>query len=567
MGKGLKNIIIKENGESLKYTPVLSFVKNGKFPTRLDRIKHGHNIESQFKTAWDQAEKEYMDRRVVSATDREGVYLEIKGQAGYDLLTKSLEDTRQKVRILNIKKYENQIVSATVFVPYDKKDFFLKKINQYIKTENRAEVIATIEDINLAFIEDLWIGNKDSIPTKKPIWCEIWLCYDTNENPNLIVDNFFILCKNENITYKNQKIIFPERIVVAVNANVDILTILQVSSSRIAEIRKMPVTISFFTNMQAWEQREWIQELKSRISISNRSNTSICILDTGVNNGHLLLEKVLKDSDRQAVESYMGIEDRNGHGTNMAGIATFFNLEEKLDSSDTIQIYHFLESVKILNKSTDNKPELYGDITSRAISLAEIQNPNVNRSFCMAITADSDIVKDGRPTSWSGAIDSLISGAEDKNHRLMFISAGNTYIDEIKANGSYEEAIRNHSVENPGQAWNAITVGAYTEKDTIQDSSYEGFTPLANKGGISPFTSSSLTWDKKWPIKPDIVLEGGNLAYSEQEGYSEVEDLQLLTTSHNMILRKPFTTISMTSSATAQASWISANIQHLYPDL
>ena len=44
------------------------------------------------------------ERVAVSAPVRDGVYLEIKGKQGYDLLTKSLEDIRQHVRLLNIKK-------------------------------------------------------------------------------------------------------------------------------------------------------------------------------------------------------------------------------------------------------------------------------------------------------------------------------------------------------------------------------------------------------------------------------------------------------------------------------
>lgn len=113
-----------------------------------------------------------------------------------------------------------------------------------------------------------------------------------------------------------------------------------------------------------------------------------------------------------------------------------------------------------MNKPNDNKEELYGYITARAISLAEIENPDVNRSICMAITGNTNIEKDGRPSSWSGAIDSIVSGASDGERRLMLISAGNTNIDEISAAKDYMIAIINHSVEDPGQAWNAITVSS-----------------------------------------------------------------------------------------------------------
>ena len=46
-----------------------------------------------------------------------------------------------------------------------------------------------------------------------------------------------------------------------------------------------------------------------------------------------------------------------------------------------------------------------------------------------------------------------------------------------------------------------------------------------------------MMWDyKKWPIKPEIVLEGGNVAYSEKERfYTEADDLSLLTTGHQYL--------------------------------
>ncbi|MCR3922913.1 MAG: S8 family peptidase, partial [Firmicutes bacterium] len=431
-----------------------------------------------------------------------------------------------------------------------------------------------IENMNLALVDDLWIGNKTSIPQMEPSWCEIWLRAEVSENAEGVVAELFEICKNNNISYKEQKIVFPERIVVGVNANKNQLSILQVASSRIAEIRKMATPVSFFVELSEEEQGDWVEDLEKRVDTSKVSNTSVCVLDTGVNNGHPLLSQVLKDKDMHAVDSNKGVHDKDGHGTRMAGIATYFNLEEKLESMAVIEVYHFLESVKIMDQGTDNKPELYGYITANAVSLAEIENPETNRSICMAITSpDSDIEKDGRPSSWSGAVDAITAGvyeaeSEEDNRKLMFISAGNTTVDEIIETNDCTVAIINHPIEDPGQAWNAITVGAYTKKFNISDPQCEDYQAIVEPGSYSPFTSSSLYWDKKWPVKPDIVLEGGNLAHDKKtDFYSEFEDLQLLTTNKNFMVGKSFDTINMTSSATAQAAWLAANIQHQYPRL
>jgi len=336
----------------------------------------------------------------------------------------------------------------------------------------------------------------------------------------------------------------------------------------------MVTPTGFFDMLSEDDQREFVKDLVERVDVSSRSNTSVCLLDTGVNNGHELLGPLLSDANMHSVDSSKHAYDIANHGTRMAGIASYFTLEDKLEGSDPVLVNHFLESVKLFDNNDDNNRELYGYVTESAISLAEIQNPDTNRSICMAVTAPTNAIKnDGRPSSWSGAIDSIISGANkieqsDIRRKLMFISAGNTLVHEIIEAGDAKTAVINHIIEDPAQAWNAITVGAYTNKFQIPEELNGTFQPVAEPGCFSPFTSSSLMWSAKWPVKPDIVLEGGNLSYDENtDFYSELSDLQLLTTSMNFASGKSFDTISMTSSATAQAAWLGANVQHHYPEL
>lgn len=569
MDRNLNNIFIKEKGQELKYIPPGGGPITTNYPPRLSRMAHGDRIKSQFELAWRDA-KASEGRLAVSTSTRDGVYLQVKGKVGYDLLTKSLEDTRQGVRLYNVQKDGSGVICATVFVPNHKHDFFIKKINKYVGKDKGTDVVGTIESINVAMVEALWIGNKTSIPTKSSIWCEVWLAYRMGEDVDEVKEEFFLICNSLNIETKEQCISFPERIVLGIFVDLTQLSLLVLHNSRIAEYRKMSTPTSFFTGLSRAEQREWSADLQERIQVDSSTNTSVCLLDTGVNNGHPVLEKLISDSNKHTVDIVKGTDDKTGHGTRMAGIAAFFTLEDKLETMDIVEVYHFIESVKMLDKSSDNPEELYGDLTSEAISLAEIENPDTKRVLCMAITADTDLIQDGRPSSWSGAIDSIVAGAEEEDtNRLMFIASGNTTISEIQEAKDYRAAVINHSVENPGQAWNAVTVGAYTELVEIDDSAYVGFDVLAARGDYSPYTSSSMYWNhSKWPIKPEILLEGGNLAYNEKDNfYSEADDLSLLTTSHRYLTEKPFDIISMTSSATAQASWLAANIWNKYPDM
>lgn len=578
MESKLSNLYISKAGQSFDFKPANGGGGIENYPPRASRRSHAEKLEYDLFSAWEKANQNQKEIGTVSVASRHGVYLEIKGQAGFDLITKSLENTTQHVRICNVKQEEdseNKIIeSTTVYVPNNKRDFFIKKMNKYKETESAEKVIGTIESINLALVDALWLSDKNKIPTTTSQWCEVWLMYEAKENVPEVIDEFFKICDERSIEYKDQRIIFPERVVLGVRANKQQLSDLQWLSSRIAEFRIMVTPTSFYENLSELEQREFVQDLVERLDVSSRSNTSICILDTGVNNGHDLLAPLLSDENMHTVDLEKGVNDIANHGTRMAGVASYFTLEDKIESRDPVVVNHFLESVKLFDRSNDNDRELYGYVTENAINLAEIQNPDTNRIICMAITGETNAIEnDGRPSSWSGAIDSIISGANDIGSskiekKLMFVSAGNTSILEITQSEGYKTAVINHTVEDPGQAWNAITVGAFTSKYEIPEKYNGTYQPVVEPGCYSPFTSSSLAFADKWPVKPEIVLEGGNLSYDKRSNfYTEFSDLQLLTTGKDFQLGKSFDTISMTSSATAQAAWLGASIVHHYPHL
>jgi hypothetical protein len=244
--------------------------------------------------------------------------------------------------------------------------------------------------------------------------------------------------------------------------------------------------------------------------------------------------------------------------------ALYHDLQEKLLSDASHSLTHHLESVKILPPTGENRPELYGYITQQALFNAEIAHPEYYRTTCMAVTSNQHNTNDGSPTSWSGAVDSLTYGVNDGKKRLMFISAGNVYPQEF-ADNAYPAPNLIHSVESPGQAWNALTVGAYNQHIRIADERLRDYQPVADSEELSPYSSTSLLWDRKWPIKPEILCSGGNIA-SDGENLTECADLSLLTT-HARPLNRLFSTIHGTSSATAQAAWMAAQITSEYPDI
>lgn len=570
-----KHIFITENASSEKYRAPSGMGGKPHIPVR-NRASQSQKLLSQFDAIWQVKEQLQQQRNAEQITTREGTYISFTSAANHDLITKSLEDIKQGIRLLNIKEIpfdENQIqIRATVYVPNGKEGHFISKIQKYQQEETQkgepknAPLVNSIEDVSIALLEGLWTDNPQHIPTYNAKWCEAWLNVNTKENKEQEqISIFLATLERIGIEVKHNSIIFPERVVMLINANREQLIELMLQSDLLAEFRAGQEPAGFWVNESSFEQQAWVDELFNRIQLVD-SNVKICLLDSGVNNGHQLLQPIIDDANTLSVNNVWGTDDheqRTGHGTLMAGIAGYGQIEQVLVSANTVLLTHKLCSVKILPRPNQAQTprELWGDITAQGIARAEIQNPNMVLVYCMSVTSHEDTDK-GRPSSWSGALDNLAFG-EGENQRLIIVSAGNIRDDESWRN--YPNSNFTSSVHNPAQAWNAIVAGAYTEKNQVNDNNFQNYTPLANKGELSPYSSTSLMWERKWPVKPDIVFEGGNLLRAPDNSITAHEDLELLSTSRSF-QTKPFDTINATSAAAAQASWFAAKIAFDYPN-
>ncbi|MBI5528168.1 MAG: S8 family peptidase [Deltaproteobacteria bacterium] len=285
-----------------------------------------------------------------------------------------------------------------------------------------------------------------------------------------------------------------------------------------------------------------------------------------VNNGHPLLDQALDGRDLFTIDPAWGVNDAHGHGTEMAGLALFGDLTPLLASNTQIEIRHRLESVKLLRQPDDNIGDSrhHGNLTLDAISQPEAAHANRRRVFSMAVTA-RDRRDRGRPSAWSATVDRLAVGStEDREPpRLIIIAAGN--IEDTRSWFNSPESNTTASIHDPGQAWNALTVGAHTDLTRITEADAQGYTPVANQGGLSPFSSTSATWQAQWPLKPDVVFEGANVAKDHASAHP-MSSLSLLTTFNNHTQRL-FTKSNATSAATALAAQMAAKLMAEYPTL
>jgi hypothetical protein len=81
-----------------------------------NRVPHSQKLRRALDIAWRQARQLSQHRKAVSHPTRDGVYLEFQGKAGYDLVTKSLEDRRSKIRLLNVRQ-EKDATIRTFWMP------------------------------------------------------------------------------------------------------------------------------------------------------------------------------------------------------------------------------------------------------------------------------------------------------------------------------------------------------------------------------------------------------------------------------------------------------------------
>jgi len=496
-----------------------------------------------------------------------GYYLEFVLSPESGDFIQSLENRQQGVELLSVRKSDSGgEIRAAVFVPSGAENFFLKRIEAY-RTEDTKKgepknegLVASIDSVGLAVVRSMFTDPPNRFPSEDvPIWWEVWLRQGESER--------FISAAEAMRVRVNQaeRLTFPEREVVLANATVSEMGGLMTSSGAIAELRVASDTPAIFLGFRNFEQAAWTRDLAERLRVASADAPAVCILDSGVTRTHALLAASLTTGDAHTYEPTWGTGDSaawQGHGTAMAGVALYGDLQRRLLDHGPVFLQHGLESVKMLNPTgIQHDPMLYGAVTRECVARPEVQAPNRRRVICMAVTSDT-ATPGGRPSSWSAELDTLAYG-DGANERLIVVSAGNIAREDIDPN-CYPDNNDLQPVQSPAQAWNALTVGAYTEKTAISEPQFRGWTPVAPAGEIGPASRTSVVW-QKWPVKPDVVSEGGNWA-TDGNSVDSPDDLALLTTYHQPTVQQ-FTTIRDTSAATASVAGITGKMLAAQPGL
>lgn len=566
------HLFVQHNPDPIRFTSPNSG-RNALLPLPArNREQHAQNLIAKMEALGEEATERTERQKAFGLDDGYGIYLTFQSEPNFELKFESLDVVRSGIELCNLKTTADNRAQATVYVPDGKLQIFLNKIVAYrdkmtkprheggpTRPQNQ-DFVESIADIQMAALEALWTEPETPFPQiDASVTWEVWLRRSKTDQLGRLRASaaaFELVVGAQTVSFVDRQVVLVTGTAQNLSRSIEIL-------GMIAELRLPKASAAFFMEMGAVEQGNIIDGFIDRLVPPAANAPYVCLLDSGVNHGHPLLTQVADANDMHAYKPAWGKHDWKDHGTPMAALASFGDLTEAFAIQGPIDGTHHIESVKIIHQADRHEPELYGAVTQESAYRVEIV-PDRRRVFCMAVTA-TDGRERGKPTSWSAAVDSLAVGAEQEGGRLIILSGGNT---DAGNRHLYPDSNMTDGIHDPAQAWNALTVGGYTTKVQIDATRYPGWSPLAPGGDLSPASCTSLTWGK-WPIKPDLVMEAGNMGRNPEFDDPDYIDpsLQLLSASKDFATGRALTSFGDTSAATALAARFAAMAWAKYPNL
>ncbi len=452
------------------------------------------------------------------------------------------------------------------------------KINSYSTEVTTAgqprfqALVARLDTIELASIEDLSLGEIDvSIPDQDRIWVEIWMPGgpgvddDDREALDAAVLEFASLSIGSAgrppaiPVYRG-----PERDVHLVSATGASLKALPVLLPSAVEVHRAPLVRPIILAEAADESGQ-----RAEVETASSSAAAVALHDTGISADHPYLQPIVLGASSVVPGVPSPNDIPGGHGTQMAGVAAYSRLAEHLTEGQLIADA-WLVSVRLLESDVDaggdpDRGALWAERTTEAIATAEALAPQRAVIHNISIGADNTAQERTDRTAWSVAADVL--GWNVGAGRLLVVAAGNA--DPITDRRNYPVVnLGPPHLQQPGQAWNVLTVGGYTDLDqlTTQDQQLGYPDPLARAGSLSPHSRTAPGGPR--PLKPDLVMEAGNTApYGGLEN-PESQGMSILSLDNRWrdtgrLLRRTWAT----SPAAAAASNALARLANAHPNL
>ncbi|MBN9147127.1 S8 family peptidase [Nitrobacter sp. 62-23] len=548
-------------------------------PLREDYAAHAATILDQLAVALGDLPAPGADARLPVPGLRRGTIVEVttvppaEGSRTKAIKVPStLEFPTQDVVVLRSERNDDRTESALLFVPDDAREFLRTRITDYGRdpgNQRRPHVdrFEAVETVRMTEARSLFSADVD-LAAPDLVWWELWV-----RQPIVIGDRLAELARGANLDVHADRLVFPDTTVLFVHAAAAALVAFAARvPGAVTEIRRATGTIEPFLERGATGlgQHDWVAELASRVTSPAGDVPAICALDTGVNAAHPLIAPGLAGA--WAYDTAWSVDDHHpdgGHGTPLAGLVLYGDLEPLMNDAQPVALTHAAESMKLLppNGFPPTTPPSYGVVTQGAVALVEIARPNVRRSFCIATTA-TDFPPD-RPSTWSGALDQVAAGsmpgdpangvpASERPKRLVLTATGNV------SGGMMVDVVLSQSLEDPAQSWNALTIGGFTRKEQ-PPAPPPDLEPVVPANHRSPFSrGSQLLPDDLAPIKPEVLFEAGNML-SDTSGFCGWGPSVSLLAPGSDVVAEPLVPFWATSAAIGMAGNFMGRLQAALP--
>jgi len=370
------HIDISDQADAGRYRSPSQNVGGGRAP-RI-REEHGAMLRDQLRASF---REEQQDREEVELPDNleltDGAYYEVELRRGAK--AEKLERKTDRIAVGATKiDPETEQISTVVFIPDESVPILEQIFEDYATgalTEKgepqRKDYVDPIETIRRARLFSFWTDDPRALPERAQdrMWWEVWCA---PENTHEVIAVFRRMdCR---VADEDRWLSFPETRVIPIFARRADIELALVVAKGIAELRRGSDTPTFFLEEERENQYDWAADLAERTVWPGVNVPRVCLLDTGVNRSHLLLEPALAEGDLLTVNSDWVATDnvRESHGTEMAGLALHGDLFARLQDSQGHRLEHRLESVRIMPADgfDPNEPARIGSITLSAVASA-----------------------------------------------------------------------------------------------------------------------------------------------------------------------------------------------------
>ncbi|CAG2145445.1 hypothetical protein LMG19282_02749 [Cupriavidus campinensis] len=486
----------------------------------------------------------------------------------------ALEFPTQDVVVLRSKRNDDRTESALLFVPDAARAYLERRITRYGRDPGNGrrpdvERFEVIEQIRAIEVRSLFAGDVD-LNAPDIVWWEVWV-----RQSNELADRIVAAARNANLDVHEDRLLFPDTTVLFLHSSAASLCNFVTSvPGAVMEIRRSTGTIEPFLErgQMGLNQHDWANDLAARVVPAPQDSPVVCTLDTGVAAAHPLISPGLRGA--WAYDPEWGADDhypQGGHGTPLAGLVLYGDLEPLMNDVRPVALTHGVESMKLVppHGFPVTRPPSYGIVTQGAVGSVEAEQAKVLRSFCLA-TSTTDFPSI-RPSTWSGAIDQIAAGAMPGDveqgvaaaqhpKRLLVVATGNV------SGGMAVDVLPLQSLEDPSQSWNALTIGGFTRKEQVPNPPpvLQAAVPANNR---SPFSrgSQSLPSDLA-PIKPEVLFEAGNMV-SDATGFCAWGPSVSLLSTGSDVVAEPLVPFWATSAATGIAGHFVGRLQAAHPNL